>query len=156
MAFSKKIDATVGGVITVGKDGDKPVRFKVRMLTPRERDDCQRRAFGKLKGRQLGRELASKLAARVEAETIERTIVEVLDSENYTIAIVEADVEAYSKELGRAVTAGEEICLDGKWTEALKRDVFESFPHLAKVIDDRVGKLTDGEIEEDEEDTEDF
>lgn len=161
MVFSKKIDVD-GDWITVGKDGvdsegkPKPVRFRVRMLTPRERDDCQRRAYGKLKGRQLGRELASRLASRAEAETIERAIVEILDSDNYTIRIVAADVELYSEELKRTVKAGEEICLDGKWTEKLKRDVFECIEGLAKVVDDRVSKLTRGEIEEEEEDLEDF
>jgi hypothetical protein len=161
MAFSRKIDRA-GDFITVGKDGvddggkPKPVRFKVRMLSPRERDDCQRAAYGKLKGRQLGRELASKLAARAEAETIERAIAQVLDSDNYTIRIIETDVELYSKELGRPVKAGDEICLDGVWTDALKRDVFEAIEGLAKAVDDRVSKLTRGEIEEDDEDTEDF
>lgn len=161
MAFSKKIDVD-GDWITVGHDGvdgagkPKPVRFKVRMLSPRERDDCSRAAYGKLKGRQLGRELASKLAARAEAETVERAIAEVVDSENYSIRIVSADVELYSKELGQAVKAGEEIYLDGKWTPALKRDVFEAIEGLAKVVDDRISKLTRGEIQEEDEDNEDF
>lgn len=155
MAFNTKTDAS-GRWTTVGKHAGKPVKFKVRTLSQTERDECNRAAFGKLKGRQLGRELAAKLVSRVEAETIERAIKELVDSENYTIRIVAADVDLYSRELGRAVKADEEILLDGHWTDALKRDVFESIEGLAKIVDDRVTKLTLGEIEEEEEDTEAF
>lgn len=155
MAFVRR-DAAAGRLITIGKDGGKPVRLKVRTLKPAEEQECRREAYGRLRGRQLGKEPAVKLFERAEAETIERAIKETLDSENFTVRLGEGDVELYARELAGKVQAGEEVLLDGRWTEALRRDLFETTPGLAKRVDDKVSKLVLGELEEEDEDTEDF
>jgi hypothetical protein len=155
MVFATKVDAE-GRWITIGTDGDRKVRLKVRTLTPQEVEATRREAFGRLKGRQLGKELAFRLLERTEAETVERAIREVLDSENFTIGIVKGDEALYSKALGKPVQAGEDVLLDGHWTDEVKRDVFENIDGLAARVDNKVAKLVLAEAEEEDEDREDF
>lgn len=158
MGFANKVDQAEGRLVTVGKHpkNGKPVRFRVRTLTPREREEARRLAYGKLKGRQLGKEPAAKLYERALAETVECAIREVIDSENFDIGIVAADVPLYSKALGRELKPGEDVVLDGHWTEEVRRDVFENIDGLAKRVDDKVSRIELGEAEEEDEDTEAF
>jgi hypothetical protein len=129
---------------------------RVRSLDEKDTEAARREAYGRLKGRQLGKELAFRLMERAEAETVERAIRETLDTENFSIGIVEGDEDLYSKAVGRPVKAGDVVLLDGHWTDEVKRDVFESIDGLAKRVDDKVSKLVLTEANEEEEDTQDF
>lgn len=163
MAFARKIKAE-GEWLRIGtttrklegKDTTVVVRLKVRRLTRAEALKCRQEAYGRLKARQLVNAVATAALDRAEAETIERAIVELLDSENFTTEPVEGEEAIYSKALGRDVKAGDEVLLDGHWTDDVKRNVFEGIDRLAARVDRGVSNLQVAGMEEEEETLQDF
>lgn len=155
MTFMKKL-GEAGQWVTIGTDEGKPVRVLARKVPSHEERAIARRTLKGTKARaSRNRQLADVLSDS-QAETIERAIYEHLDSENWTVQISAADVELYSKELGEPVQAGQVLTLDHRWTEALKRDVYESEPRAAARLDNAVAKLTLAENKEEEEQAQDF
>lgn len=155
MVFMKKLPEG-GEWVVIGTDGGKPVRVLAHKVPRSEERAIARRALKGVKARESRKRQLADVFIDSEAETIERAIVMHLDSENWTVQIGPQDVELYSKELGEAVSAGQIVLMDHRWTDALKRDVYESEPRAAARLDNAVAKLTLGELKEEEEKTQDF
>jgi hypothetical protein len=146
-----------GQWISRGKDHDKPVRYRIRPV-PQDQDRRFRKntvQAGKARASR-NREM-SELMQRAEDYSVERAVFALLDTENFSVEIGDgAAAELYGKLLEGPVSKGQEIALDGKWTEELRRHVLTRFPRLAAFISDQSAKLEEKDLEAEEEDAEAF
>lgn len=143
--------------ISSGQDHGKPVRYKIRQIPFDVDRRLHREAYRKAKVRRIGKESTSAVKERFEDYTLLRAAYALMDTENFSIEIGDAGAAAiYSKLLGQEIAAGAEVVLDGKWTDELRRDVVRVVRNRAAWIVDQAEKLTEAEIEDEQEEAEGF
>lgn len=159
MAQGRKLESpdAAGVWYESGKDHGKPVRYKVRAVPYEVDKRIHREAYRDAKVRHIGRQSASSAIERMQEYTLLRAAYALVDTENFSIEVGdEGAAVLYSKLLGDKVAAGAEVVLDGKWTDELRKDVLAVVRKRAAWISDKADKLTEAEVEDEEEDTEDF
>ena len=150
-------EAHEGQWITRGEDHDKPVRYRIRPV-PQDVDRRLRKTTvqaGKVRAVR-NREMA-ELAQRAEDYSVERAVYALVDTENFSVEIGDdAAAALYGSLLGQAAKKGDEIALDGKWTDELRQHVLGKFRRLAGFISDQAAKLEEKDLEAEEEQAEAF
>lgn len=158
MAQAKRETAeNAGRWFTNGKDHGKPVRYRVRPIPVAVDRQLHREVYGNAKARQLGRQSATTAIERMQDYTILRAGYALVDTENFSIEIGDpAAAELYSKLLGEVVLPSTEVFLDGKWTDALRKDVLAVARRRAAWISDKADRLVEAEIQDEEDENEGF
>lgn len=147
----------LGVWIEGGKDHGKPVRYQIRPVPSGIDRQLHREVYGNAKARTLGRQSAATAVERMQDYTILRAAYALVDTENFSVEIGDdAAAERYSALLKTPVKKGEEVFLDGRWTDELRRDVLKTARRRAAWISDKADRLMEAAVEEDEEETEDF
>jgi len=129
-------DNDEGNWVVYQKEGD--IQFRVRQIPDKVDAQMQKKVTGRRIQTVKFRRGVSESDVDLDesaALAVERARYALLDSKN--LKIVARDEEGASditKALGAPVKIGEQVCLDGHWTQAVKDYVFERFGGLCPWI----------------------
>lgn len=150
MAFLNEQSLTEGRFFTYCDDPDtrKPVRFKVRAVSEAEEREILRRhklMTLKIVGNRHDVDLGKTLAARLDY-----AMAAWVDTEGFSVRAASVEAAAqYGDAIGQAVTPGEVMVWDGRWTPEAKRLVLAADTRLAAWLE-RKARAIFGEVVEEE------
>lgn len=145
----------------LGLDKGKKIRMKVHGLTKAEEREARKEAYGSRKAGKLERETFIRSVDRGEAHTREQAIRALDDTENYSIELAGPKAVARFRELlpGVELVEGQDLCLDGKWSPAVKRAFFSEFAFSraeAREVSNLAFNIAKKDEDEEDEATGDF
>jgi hypothetical protein len=140
-----------------GVDHDKPVRVQLRPIPAHVDRDIRRKVFGSVKNRRKGQSWAKEMDLGEEL-TRTRAAYALIDTDNFFVGLLDDPAAKAYGELLQAPQAkkGEELSLDGKWTDEVKRRFLTDFGSFAAWVSNKADSLTEEEVDEEAEATEAF
>lgn len=141
----------------IGHDKGKDVHLEVRPVPAILDRQLRREVFGEIKARKAGNQPVARQLERYEDYAAARAVYAAVNSKNFFLGLGdEAAVAQYGPLLGVEAKAGGEVCLDGKWTEELKKQLVQDFPRFAAKASDLADSILQADLEEETEATDDF
>ena len=162
MAFKAALDSTNRGekfFLQRDKETGKRVSLFVQIVDePFVRQLRKEHARG-IRAEKVGKQPASEMVERGIATARAYASRALVNSENFEIGLeTQATADAFAEALadGMPLKAGDVVCLDGRWTDAVKALVFRVIPQLVEWINGKADELRGFEAADEEEAAESF
>lgn len=159
MALSRKTseDGSHAEWFGRGQDHGKAVRARIRPVPADVNRALRRRVYGDVKSRRSGNQSVARDLELLEQFARERAVYALVDTENWGVELVDqAAVDEYAPLLKVEAKPGDEVLLDQRCTDEVKRRYLTDFPREAGWVSDKAESITQSALEEEDEATDSF
>ena len=132
-------------------DTKAPIRFRVRRVPAAVDRRLRVEHTRGVRAEKAGKRALSAVVEQVQEQIRDRAMYALMDSAGFAIIIGgPTAAEVYSSILGSPVTPQQEVSLDGRWTDDVRKHVLASMPALAEWLSRQANRLSGAEADEEE------